>query len=76
MFMTLVALICHTTTASPVELCIEQLVVDSSMTDQLTMQSCMTAEPAVVDWMNAKYPGYRLERWRCVPGHYVPRQSI
>lgn len=76
MFMTIVALICHAAAGVPVDLCVEKVVVDSSMTDQLSMQSCMMGEPAVVDWLNANYPGYRLERWRCVPGKYVPSRAI
>jgi uncharacterized membrane protein len=76
MFMTIVALICHAAVSNGVDVCVEKVVVDSSTNDQLTMQSCMMGEPAVVDWLNRTYPGYRIERWRCIPGHYVPSRSI
>jgi hypothetical protein len=49
--------------------CHDELVTSSRQDPNLNMQWCGTAAPpALADWMNNNWPGYRLERWRCQLG--------
>jgi hypothetical protein len=69
MVITIVAVLCQLGTAS----CREEIVTDSTMDDSLTLQSCMLGQPAVVKWIGEHpvyHTGYRLERWKCIPGKY------
>lgn len=69
MFITIAAVLCAA------NLCVEEIVTDSSMHEGLTMQSCMMGQPAVVKWM-MEHPvyskGYRLDRWKCTIGNQKP----
>jgi hypothetical protein len=76
MFITIVAVVCRL--ASP-GACSEQIVTNSDLDPDLSLQSCMIGEAAIVKWMkdNPRFAiGYRLERWKCVPGHYFPKDAI
>ncbi len=70
MFVTLVASLCML--GSPI--CVDEIVTDTSMDQSLTWQGCLVhGQLGVSAWM-AQHPlfhaGYRLDRWKCVPGHY------
>lgn len=69
MFTTLVAVLCLNL------LCVEEIVTDSSMSDINFQQCLVQGQLGIVKWMS-EHPlyrdGWRLEKWKCVPGHYSP----
>lgn len=70
MFTTVVAVLCSL--ISPV--CVEEIVTDSSLDEHVDFMSCMMIGQApIADWM-AHHPIYhanwRLDRYKCAPGHY------
>lgn len=75
MFVTVVAILCHMGAApgSCVEE-IEEIVTDSNLTPQITFQQCaMGAQAPLAKWMSEHpiyHANWRLERYKCVPGHY------
>ena len=58
----IIAVICSLSTGD----CREQIVTTSDVAD-LSMSSCMVGAPQLAEWMK-QFPGYRLEKWRCVIG--------
>ena len=43
------------------------------------MQACMLSQPALADWKaNSIYKSvsWRIERIKCVPGGYVPKERV
>jgi hypothetical protein len=83
MQMTVVAVMCHTISATvtqsvgtlPDSICREVLVTK----DDMTMQACMLSQPALAEWKERSM--YRGDQWRissikCVPGDYVPKERI
>jgi hypothetical protein len=72
MFVTIVAVLCRL--AGPG--CVEEIVTDSSLDENVTMQTCVLGQAGVADWMS-KHPlyrqGWRLDRYKCAPGHYEIR---
>ena len=71
MFVTLVAILCNTSS-----LCVEEIVTDSSLSD-ITWQECQIhGQIGIMNWM-ASDPRYRVnwtvESYKCVPGHYEIR---
>jgi hypothetical protein len=83
MQMTVVAIMCHTISATimqsvdtqPDSVCREVLVTK----DDMSMQACMLSQPALAEWKERSI--YRGEQWwisqvKCVPGDYVPKERI
>ena len=72
MFITLIAVLCHSLAGSPV--CVEETVIDSDVNKELTLMGCaIGAQPVLAQWKSAD-PTYRSEdywiaRYKCVPGH-------
>jgi hypothetical protein len=76
MFVTVVAVLCRLSGAAA-GACVEEIVTDSAMDDQVTFQTCMVhGQIGVADWMG-KHPlyrqGWRVDRIKCAPGHYEIR---
>lgn len=76
MLVTLVATLC-----TLANLCVEEIVTDSNMEPSLSFQSCLSgAQAPLAAWKEGHpvYHGerYRIERYRCVPGHYEIRGRV
>lgn len=76
MFVTVVAVLCQL--AGP--LCVEEIVTDSTMDEHVTFQNCMVGGQApIAKWMS-EHPLYhakwRLDRYKCAPGHYEIRGRV
>jgi hypothetical protein len=72
MLITVVAVLCHIS----VGYCVEEIVTDSDTTPGLTFTGCsIGAQAPIVEWMaHTKYAtGWRLDRYKCIPGHYEVR---
>jgi hypothetical protein len=72
MFITLVAVVCHSLAGSPA--CVEEVVADSDTNKNLTLISCaLSAQAVLAQWKAADltYRGddYWINRYKCVPGH-------
>lgn len=73
MFVTVVAVLCHL--GGPAAgACVEEIVTDSGMDEAVTFQACMIhGQLGVAKWMS-EHPlyraGWRLDRYKCAPGHY------
>lgn len=72
MFVTLVAVLCRTLVGGP-GVCVEEIVTDSSLSDITFQQCAMQGQLGISKWM-AEHPVYRanwrLEGYKCAPGHY------
>lgn len=73
MFVTVVAVLCHLGGPAAGS-CVEEIVTDSSMTPDITFQECMKgAQAPLAKWMGEHplyHSNWRIERYKCVPGHY------
>lgn len=77
MFVTVVAVMCHLL-LSGVEACEETIVTDSAQTEGLTFMDCMAgAQAPLAEWKSAHHTyaasEWRIDRYRCVAGHYEIR---
>jgi hypothetical protein len=83
MQMTVVAVMCHTISATitqsvgtqPDSICREVIVIK----DDMSLQACMLSQPALADWKERSvYRGdqWRISRIKCVPGDYAPKERI
>ena len=83
MQITVVAVMCHTLGAVVAQsigtqdqpYCREVVVIRQDM----PMQACMLSQPALADWKaNSIYKSvsWRIERIKCVPGGYVPKERV
>lgn len=74
MFVTLVAVLCNTLAGPP--LCLEEIVTDTSQSG-ITFQACqLQGQIGIAKWMSESQSyraNWRLERYKCVPGHYELR---
>jgi hypothetical protein len=73
MFVTLVAILCHSLAGGPGR-CVEEIITDSSKSE-ITFQSCVIqGQIGVAKWMS-EHPIYRvnwtLQRYKCALGHYI-----
>jgi hypothetical protein len=73
MFVTLIAILCHSLAGGPGS-CVEEIITDSSKSD-ITFQGCMIqGQIGVAKWMS-EHPIYRanwtLQRYKCALGHYI-----
>ncbi|MBK3662978.1 hypothetical protein JJE66_17350 [Bradyrhizobium diazoefficiens] len=73
MFITVVAVLCRLGAAAS-GTCVEEIVTDSNMTPDMSMMACAVgAQAPLAKWMG-EHPIYhnnwRLDRYKCVPGHY------
>jgi hypothetical protein len=73
MFVTVVAVLCHLG-GPAADSCVEEIVTDSNMTPDITFQECMKgAQAPLAKWMGEHplyHSNWRIERYKCVPGHY------
>jgi hypothetical protein len=73
MFVTVVAVLCHLGGPAAGS-CVEEIVTDSSMTPDITFHECMKgAQAPLAKWMGEHplyHSNWRIERYKCVPGHY------
>lgn len=74
MQISLVVSMCHALAAIPQPVCHEVIVIK----DEMPMQLCMLAEPALADWK--AHSIYRGEQWsiagyKCAPGDYVLKDA-
>jgi len=78
MFVTVVAVLCSLSGASPGN-CVEEIVTDSNMTPELTLMQCAVgAQAPLAKWMSEHpiyHANWRLERYKCVPGHYEKKSG-
>ena len=74
MFVTLVAVLCQISTAY----CVEEIVTDSSVSSITFMDCQVHGQQGVIQWLSehSKYKDWRLERYKCIPGHYEVRGRI
>jgi hypothetical protein len=70
---TVIAVLCSLSTPA----CIEEIVTDSNLEPELSFQGCMiTGQIGISKWMGEHpiyHANWRLDRWKCVPGHYEIR---
>ena len=75
MFITVVAVLCRLGAAASGN-CVEEIVTDSNMTPEISLMQCAVgAQAELAKWMG-EHPIYhvnwrwRIDRYKCVPGHY------
>lgn len=72
MLVTIVAVLCSL--SLPQAACVEEIVMDSNLDPGVTLQGCqMSAQSGIAKWMSESpiyHARWRLDRWKCVPGHY------
>ena len=70
MLVTLVALICNG------QLCLEKVVTTSEQSG-ITMSACTVhAQIGIADWLaKGPYHDWKLQRYKCVLGTYVPKSQ-
>ena len=70
MLVTLVAILCNG------QLCMEKVVTNSEQSG-ITMASCaMNGQIGIADWLaRGPYHDWRLERYKCVAGQYLPKRD-
>jgi hypothetical protein len=76
MFVTVVAVLCLST-----GLCVEEIVTDSNLEPTLSFSSCLSGAQAPLAKWKGEHPvyrsaAYRIEKYRCVPGHYEIRGRV
>lgn len=76
MFVTVVAVLCSLLAGAQV--CQEEIVTTSDLTEGLTFQGCMAGAQAPLAKWKSEHPiyrsdAYRIERYKCVQGHYELR---
>ncbi|HYM31846.1 MAG TPA: hypothetical protein VEU47_11125 [Candidatus Cybelea sp.] len=71
MLVTLVAILCNGS------LCLEKVVTDSNMSG-ITMMSCaINGQIGIADWLShGPYRDWKLTRYKCVPGPYLPKRGV
>jgi hypothetical protein len=73
MFVTVVAVLCRLSGAATGS-CVEEIVTDSNMTPEISMTQCaIGAQAGLAKWMGEHpiyHANWRIERYKCVPGHY------
>ena len=78
MFVTVVAVLCHLGSLAA-GCCVEEIVTDSSMTPEITFQECMKgAQAPLAKWVSEHpiyHSNWRVDRYKCVPGHYEIKGS-
>ena len=75
MKITVVASVCHALTNISAPVCHEEIVVQ----DDMPMQMCLLSQPAIAEWKaNSLYRGdqWTINRIRCIPGDYQPKDAI
>jgi hypothetical protein len=70
MLVTLVAVLCNG------QLCLEKVVTNSDLSG-ISMTSCaVQGQIDIADWLaNGPYHEWKLQRYKCVLGTYVPRNN-
>jgi hypothetical protein len=70
MLVTLVAVLCNS------QLCLEKVVTTSDQSG-ITMSACaVNAQIGIADWLaKGPYREWRLQRYKCVLGKYVPKNE-
>lgn len=74
MFVTMVVVLCH------LAACTERVITSTDMDPEFTFFSCMgwAGQARLAQWSASNEPLLRdrdtkVDRYRCAPGHYVPR---
>jgi hypothetical protein len=69
-FVTVVVVLCHLLFS----VCVEEIVTDSVMTPEMTFQQCVIGAQGLLALWISEHPayrtGWRIDRYKCVPGHY------
>jgi hypothetical protein len=70
MLVTLVAILCNG------QLCLEKVVTTSEQSG-ITMTACqVNAQIGIADWLaNGPYHEWKLQRYKCVVGKYIPKNE-
>ncbi len=70
MIVTLVAVLCNA------QLCLEKVVTTSEQSG-ITMSACAThAQIGIAEWLaKGPYRDWKLDRYKCVLGNYVPKRQ-
>ena len=70
MLVTLVAVLCNG------QLCLEKVVTNSDQSG-ITMTACMVnAQIGIAEWLaKSPYHQWKLQRYKCVAGKYVPKDQ-
>jgi hypothetical protein len=70
MLVTLVAVLCNG------QLCMEKVVTTSEQSG-ITMTACqVNAQIGIADWLaNGPYHEWKLQRYKCVMGKYIPKNE-
>jgi hypothetical protein len=70
MLVTLVAVLCNG------QLCMEKVVTNSEQSG-ITMTSCqVNGQIGIADWLaNGPYHEWKLQRYKCVLGKYIPKNE-
>lgn len=58
-----------------IELCHEEVIMEADG----SMHQCVLGQPELADWKaHSRFAGlsWRIQRWRCIPGHYVVKDAI
>jgi hypothetical protein len=73
MFVTVVAVLCQINGIA-VAGCVEEIVTDSNLTPEITFLECVNgAQAPLAKWISEHpiyHANWRLDRYKCVPGHY------
>ena len=71
MLVTLVAVLCNG------QLCLEKVVTNSDLSG-ITMVACtVQGQIGIADWLaNGPYHAWKLQRYKCVMGKYIPKNDI
>lgn len=75
MQITIVVSICHALAGITSPVCHEEIVAKQDM----PMQACLISQVAIADWKaKSLYRGdqWHVERIRCIPGNYLPKDAI
>lgn len=77
MFITIVAILCSLTIQGS---CVEEIVTDSNMDPDVTFQGCQIyGQAGIAKWMSESplyHSKWRLDSWKCIPGHYEIRGRV
>jgi hypothetical protein len=71
MLVTLVAVLCNG------QLCMEKVVTNSEQSG-ITMMACMVnAQIGIADWLaKGPYHEWKLQRYKCIAGKYIPKSEV
>lgn len=74
MKITIAAILCHSLAGAPAPVCREEVVAQTD-----TMVACLIGQPAIADWKAHsiyRSDAWRIDRIKCIPGPYTPKDAI